>query len=238
MNGIDNKAVLFDKDGTLIEYNTIWPDAVRKMIPLFRAQFSVKDDITDRDILRNLGLENYKVNDSSAIASGTTRDIAHVLTSALDNNDEDVLPFVQNYFYQYTVKKKEQILSIGNVNRLFMRLKAEGFTIGIVTADDYHSTVFTMKHLEIEHMIDFLATGDRYPAKPATDAMESFIGEYQIPAERILFVGDSVVDMQFGKHCRKGIAVLSGVGEEKHLRQYTDAVYPTIHDIPYEHYFD
>ena len=111
MNGIDNKAVLFDKDGTLIEYNTIWPDAVRKMIPLFRAQFSVKDDITDRDIL-GYGLENYKVNDSSAIASGTTRDIAHVLTSALANNDEDVLPFVRNS-YQYTGSKKDKFYRSG-----------------------------------------------------------------------------------------------------------------------------
>ena len=33
--------------------------------------------------------------------------------------------------------------------------------------------------------------------------------------------------MQFARHCRKGIAVLSGVGIEAELIQYTDAIYPT-----------
>ena len=29
------KAILFDKDGTLIRYNTIWPDATEAMMPIF-----------------------------------------------------------------------------------------------------------------------------------------------------------------------------------------------------------
>ena len=42
MNGTDKKAILFDKDGTLIEYNTLWPDATREMIPLFSGKICSK----------------------------------------------------------------------------------------------------------------------------------------------------------------------------------------------------
>ncbi len=237
MTGTDRKAILFDKDGTLIEYNTIWPDATRKMIPIFREKFDVKEDVSDTHLLASLGLYNQKVSDSTAIASGTTKDIARVLNQSLKDESSDVLSFVQDYFNQYTIKHQVEIKSIGNVRSLFNTLKQAGYTLGIVTADDYDSTVFTLKLLDLAVFVDFIATGDRYQAKPAAHAVESFSAAVNVPTDQILFIGDSVIDMQFARHCRKGIAVLSGVGIEAELIQYTDAIYPTIHDVPYSQYF-
>lgn len=241
MNGKNKKAILFDKDGTLIRYNTIWPDATEAMMPIFRKKFPVKDNLTDKILLANLGLGPEKVEDSTAIASGTSWDIAQVLRKALKDEAEidlnDVLQFVRDYFYQYTIDHQEEIQAIGNVKLLFTRLNDEGYTLGIVTADDYQSTKFTLEYLEIDHLVTFVATGDQYKAKPAAEAIETFSAATQIPAKQILFIGDSIVDMEFSKNCRKGIAVLSGVGEKATLAQYTDAIYPTIHDIPFERYF-
>ena len=237
MNGTDKKAILFDKDGTLIEYNTLWPDATREMIPLFREKFAVKEDVSNEQLLERLGLSDQKVKDASAIASGTSEEIAHVLSQSLKDKNDDVLSFVRDYFYQYTIKHQTEIKAIGNVKHLFNSLKQLGYMLGIVTADDYDSTLFTLKHLDLEHFVDFIATGDRYEAKPAAEAINSFSASVNIPNDQILFIGDSVVDMQFAKHGRKGIAVLTGVGIEAGLSQYTDAIYPTIHDVPYSRYF-
>lgn len=237
MNGTDKKAILFDKDGTLIEYNTLWPDATREMIPLFREKFAVKEDVSNKQLLERLGLSDQKVSDATAIASGTSKDIAEVLNQSLKDRSTDVLPFVRDYFNRYTMKHQSELKSIGNVKHLFNTLKQEGYTLGIVTADDYDSTLFTLKHLELEPLVDFIATGDRYEAKPAAEAIDSFSASVNIPTHRILFIGDSVIDMQFAKHCRKGIAVLSGVGIEAELLQYTDAIFPTLHDVPYNRYF-
>ncbi|WP_019155671.1 HAD family hydrolase [Robertmurraya massiliosenegalensis] len=238
MNGIDKKAILFDKDGTLIEYNSIWPDATRAMIPRFRMQFDVQEEIDDEELLQRLGVGEDKVKDCTAIASGTSYDIAEVLKQALKNSDQDTLRFVREYFYQYTIENNKEIKAIGDVKTLFTRLKKADIRIGIVTADDYDSTLFALKQLKVDELVEFIATGDRYEAKPAMEAIEAFSVAIKIPRDQILFIGDSIIDMQFARHCRKGIAVLSGVGEEGELLQYTDAIYPTIHEIPYEQFLE
>lgn len=233
MNGIGKRAILFDKDGTLIEYNTIWPDAAQEMIPLFRKKFDVKEEVSDTQLLANLGLSNQKVKDSTAIASGTSKEIAQVLNQSLKDMNFDVLPFVRDYFYQYTIEHQAEIKAIGDVKKLFSELNQAGYVLGIVTADDYDSTMFTLKHLGIEEWVGFIGTGDRYAAKPAIEAIQEFSSLMNIPRDQVIFIGDSCVDMQFAQHCRKGIAVISGVGIEKELSQYTDAIYSTIHEIPY-----
>lgn len=238
MNEFEKKAILFDKDGTLIEFNKIWLHATRAMIPLFTENFSVRDDVVDKEILEGLGLSEQKVKDSTAIASGTSWDVAQVLQQFLEKEDPNILRFVRAYFYEYTQEHHSDLQEIGNVQKLFRRLKDAGYVIGIVTADDYETSMYTIKHLNLEDMVDFIATGDRYEPKPSMAALDSFSTIFQIPTSNILFVGDSIIDMQFGKHCRKGIAVLSGVGDEQELMRYTDAIYPTIHDVPYEQYLD
>ncbi|MGG0719366.1 HAD family hydrolase [Robertmurraya massiliosenegalensis] len=238
MNGIEKKAILFDKDGTLIEYNSIWPDATRAMIPYFREKFEVKENIGDEELLKRLGVDEEKVKDCTAIASGTSFDIAEVLKQSLKNSNQDTLRFVREYFYQYTIENNKAIKAIGDVKKLFARLKQADIRIGIVTADDYDSTLFALKQLEVEELVEFIATGDRYEAKPAVEAIEAFSAVIKIPRDQILFIGDSIIDMQFARHCHKGIAVLSGVGEEGELIQYTDAIYPTIHEIPYERFLE
>ena len=68
----------------------------------------------------------------------------------MKDRSTDVLPFVRDYFNRYTMKKHQsELKSIGNVKHLFNTLKQEGYTLGIVTADDYDSTLFTLKHLEV-----------------------------------------------------------------------------------------
>lgn len=238
MNGFEKKAILFDKDGTLIEFNTIWLHATQAMIPLFTKTFKVKDDVVDREILEGLGISKEKVEDSTAIASGTSWDVAQVLQQFLEKDDPNVLHFVREYFYEYTKKNHADLKEIGDVQKLFMRLKEAGYVIGIVTADDYETTMYTIKHLKLVDMVDFIATGDRYEPKPSMAALESFSKEFQIPTSNILFIGDSIVDMQFGEHCQKGIGVLSGVGDEQALMRYTDVIYPTIHEIPYAKYLE
>lgn len=236
INGNSKKAIIFDKDGTLIEYNSLWPDATRKMVPLFRSKFAVQASISNDEILSRLGLNAGGVVDSSAIASGTTEEIAHVLEAVLTEVDAAVLPFVRNYFSHYTIRHQSEIHAIGDVRGLFNLLKEQGYTLGIVTSDDHESTVFTLKYLQLTHLVDFVSTGDRYAAKPAAESIHAFSAAFDVPTDRILFVGDSITDMEFAKACRKGIGVLSGVGIKTDLSRYTDAVYPTIHDVPYPLY--
>ena len=237
MNGT-KRAILFDKDGTLIQYNTIWPDAIRAMLPIFREKFDVKIGIRDEQLLSKLGLADQQITDSTPLASGTSRNIAMVLNESLVSKNEDVLDFVRNYFYEYTLTNQDKIQPIGDVKELFTSLTEQGYTLGVITADDYDSTVFTMKHLNIDGLIEFVATGDRYEAKPDSEAMQAFSTAKDFHPDEILFVGDSIVDMQFGKHFKKGIAVLSGVGLKEELIEYTDHYYPTVHDIPYNAFFE
>ena len=179
----------------------------------------MKDNLTDKILLANLGLGPEKVEDSTAIASGTSWDIAQVLRKALKDEAEidlnDVLQFVRDYFYQYTIDHQEEIQAIGNVKLLFTRLNDEGYTLGIVTADDYQSTKFTLEYLEIDHLVTFVATGDQYKAKPAAEAIETFSAATQIPAKQILLLGIRLLTWNLAKTVGKALLFYQVLGKKQ-----------------------
>lgn len=225
------KGILFDKDGTLIEFNGLWIDVTVNVMKSLLREFQLSYDLLPQ-IIEVLGInENGEVNEDSVLASETTLDSAQLIAPIFAREVSVVVDRLNHLYYEETVRKKSEIRPIGNVKQLFLNLKKKGYKIGVVTADNLNITNFTLRLLELQPYVDFIAAADTHPKKPSPEALYAFCQQYTLKKEEVIHIGDTVVDMQFGKHANKGVAVLSGTGSYRTLRQYTDVVLPDIHSL-------
>lgn len=234
MNLTNKKAILFDKDGTLIEYNDLWIEAMDELIHELEKKYKSKKNYNKKILCQQLGIIDSCVTDESPLGTGTTKQIRDTLQHFFIIDKTELLKFVQNYLYQYTIAHQEKLIPIGNLPRLLKGLKKVGYSLGIVTSDGYDSTIFTLKLFEIENYFDVVVTGDRFAPKPEREALEYASLKLGIQPENILYVGDSSVDAKFSKHCGLGIGVTSGVASRDELSKHISFIYETIHDIPYQ----
>ena len=130
------KVLIFDKDGTLTDTSTLWFEPTilvlnelvnRNEMNLTNAEH---DELFDR-----LGITETDIIENSVIASGTVRDMLEVLNHFRPIDIEENYDFVVQYFAEYILSHPEKIQTLGQVKNTLSELKAEGYTIALVTND-------------------------------------------------------------------------------------------------------
>lgn len=226
------KGILFDKDGTLIEFSSAWVDSTYKLIDTVVTEFTKEDQLRkSQEIARMIGLDGDRVVPDSILAAKTSGDIAAVMANVLQADKDSIHKKIKHIYYENAVKESASIKPIGNLVSLFERLRKRNIRIGIVTADNYDATQFTIEKLGIGEYIDFIATADLYKEKPHAEAMQVFCNKFSLQMDEVIHVGDSRVDMEFSKHGLFGVGVLSGVGSEETLRKHTSHIINSVQSL-------
>ena len=82
------KGILLDKDGTLIDFFSIWPVIAREVIPKFIKQIEIYDDGTiEKEMLESMGLHDDKVNPKGAFAYKSYGEVAEDICGVLTDHD-------------------------------------------------------------------------------------------------------------------------------------------------------
>lgn len=226
------KGILFDKDGTLVDFNSLWLESTYELITyIARKHADVYSTEKNKEIASLLGLLDNQIDEHSVLASMTSQDIAKIIADNLHANVEQIHEEINDFYYAYILKNKDKIRGIGNLLVLLKQLKNEGLIIGIVTADNLDITKLTLSVLEIEPYVDFIATADLYEKKPNKEAMLAFCEKFSLQEDEVIHVGDTLIDMKFSKHGKFGVGVLSGVGTEQTLEKYTPYIIESVHSL-------
>ena len=165
------------------------------------------------------------------MAAYTAEDLAIVISNSLQADKNVIHKRINDFFYEEVVNRSDQIKAVGDLVALFKKLKERHFRIGIVTADNFDVTQFTLNHLGIDGYVDFIATADTYMKKPNVEAMQVFCDQFNLQRNEVIHIGDTMVDMEFSKHGLLGVGVLSGVSSEETLRKFTPYVLKTVEDL-------
>lgn len=227
------KGILFDKDGTLIEFTGLWKAIAKGLVE----ELVGPDNLLLKEkLLGSIGLKNDEVNPTSILASGTTKDIAGAFRQVLL---DEHFPFRESLYHWIEIKilelTKQNIHAVkptADLKTLFESLKEQELRIGIATADDQDTTLLTLDMLGITHYFDFIGTSDRYEKKPHPQMMEAFCEVVGLSAKEVVMVGDTYVDIEFARkaRCQYVIAVHSGAGQDKDL-QGADFLISSVGDI-------
>ena len=213
------KAILFDKDGTLLKFSDIWVDSIVKCLSKKNLNHDAK-----KKLFKKIGVkENNEVEENSILSSETVEDLALIFSEFMDESPEEIYKDIDDFLLEFLKENKSEIKETCDLKSLFTDLKNRGIIIGLFTSDNYRQAKYSMEYLNLDSFIDFYAAADLYEKKPSIESLEIFKKKYSLRDQEIIIVGDSKVDMIFGKDTLK-LGVLCGTGSREMLERYTENI--------------
>ncbi|WP_417434133.1 HAD family hydrolase [Hoeflea sp.] len=228
--GNEIKAILFDKDGTLIDFDKTWAEINRK-----GALIAADGDAALADILLvecGMDLSTGKTRADSMFAAANASEIAaHMVAHGSPFEPEELMRRLDQTF----VEGAESPWPICDLKALMQTLAGSGLSLGIASSDGEASIRRTVEVLELSSEIDFIAGYDSgYGPKPEPGMLLAFAAHLGLEPSQIAMVGDNGHDMEMARAAAAGaaIGVLSGTGTRQTLKALADVLIGSVADLP------
>jgi phosphoglycolate phosphatase len=224
------RAVLFDKDGTLIDFRATW-------LPAYEAIVRRLVDADERAVDRLLAAGGYdrasgRIDPSSVLAAGTNLEIAAVWAGLIGHSD--VAGLATRVNLEFMRHAETSLVPVTDLPALFRGLRQRGLRLGVATNDSELGLRAQIERLEIGALIDFFCGYDSgHGAKPGPGMVEAFARSVDLPAAAIAVVGDSLHDLDMARAAGAGltIGVLTGASPRDTLAPHADHVIASIAEI-------
>ncbi|MBJ8026810.1 MULTISPECIES: HAD family hydrolase [Bacillus cereus group] len=228
------KAILFDKDGTLMDFHSIWikvaEELVAELIELHQLPQSLQ-----LTILGEIGVKGAFVHPSSVLAAGTSLDIAKICCKYIPSvKESDMHHWISGKLFTLMYEHRSHMRMTADLPRVLQTLKDKGFILGVVTADDFAPTELFLKQYRLESFFDCIVTADTFPAqKPDKQIVEAFCEKFSLDSSEVAVVGDTPTDLHLAKNSGGcyAIGVLSGTGDRQTLAPLADVVLDSVGDL-------
>lgn len=234
---MDVQAIIFDKDGTLMKFDSFWVGVSRCAVTDILQQLG-REDIPVNRLLEALGVAGDTADIDGLLCKGTYEQIGLAIGEFLreygvDVSDTDIVNMTLSAYNENAdAEKIEPVCE--NIREVLEHLKHSGRKLAVVTTDDLQITHKCLEGLGIEDLFERVYTDDgRNPVKPNPWCASEFLSEFCIPVQKAVMVGDTMTDIRFARNA--GISVI-GVGETANSRErlmpHADAVIPNISYLP------
>ena len=223
------KAVLFDKDGTLIDYDQTWAKINLRVVRMAAAG----DEARAVLMCEKGGIDPATGSSlpDSLFGSGNTVEIAEMLYTNGCPVPRDKLVFDIDTVFQSGADSSVPLADLGKV---FRALTAAGFVLGIASNDSETGVLKTMEALNVVDQISFACGYDSgHGAKPSAGMVRAFSASIGTDTSQVAVVGDSRHDMEMARAAGSiAIGVLSGTGTRRSLDGYCDAMLNNVGELP------
>lgn len=184
--------VIFDLDGTLVEFR--YPSA------------EVRQSIID--LLRSLGISL-----PPEVVRRPTQDIfdevAIQVKKSCSLNLDEVMARVNEVIDLYEMKAAISTTIFEDAKNVLEALKNDGLKIALVTNNGRKATEYMLEKFELKGFFDIIVTrNDRLRLKPYPDGILWVINRVGASKTRTLFVGDSPIDVKASRAAGVTVAVL------------------------------
>lgn len=223
------KAVIFDKDGTLLDFDAFWVTMSYYAIEEMLQRLEIKEDLTE-EILKGFGIENGITDINGVICYGTYEMMADIMQEILKGYGYD---FTAKEIFEVSVDCYHKNSDKGiikppceDIRGVLKQLKDAGVVLAVVTSDDEFGAKKCFKTLGIEDMFDYIYANDgKTPVKPDPFYIHDLCRKTGFSKDELVMVGDTMTDVEFARNA--GVYMIGVAKEEKNketLRPVVDCV--------------
>ena len=222
------RAVIFDKDGTLFEFEKTW---MRYCDRLFDKL--VDEDTQMRTALAGacgLDMASRSFIPGSPIVGGSIEELCRSWAALLpDHSLDDVISLSGRIIAELEPEP------LCDLPKLVNTLRENGILLGVITNDLESAARGQLQSAGIENEFDLILGSDSgYPPKPEPDSILAFCHNMDILPAEVAMVGDSLHDLKAAKQSGIGLAVgvLTGPAESAALSPLADIVLDNVSQLP------
>ena len=227
------KIVVFDKDGTLLDFDSFWVAITDRAIEDMLVRIDCPN-LTKKEFLETLGVHDGTVDIDGELCGGSYSSMGDVLYRVLVEHGsnigrEDLFEIAISCFSD-AMKVGTVVPDCEDIRGVLGGLTDAGIKIILVTNDNLTGAKLCLEQLGIYDMFDGIYADDgEHPSKPDPYYADEICKKYGVDHDSVVMVGDTDVDMRFAKNAGiRGIGIAKNERNKAILMQYTDTV---IHDI-------
>ena len=228
------QAIIFDKDGTLIDFDAMWGGWV---IYLAEQLHSISGLHVHEPLCLAMGYDdlNKKVLAHGKLAATPMSQLYHLTVEVMQS-------------LGLTIGQAEQVVEQGwcipdpvalakqftDTRALFQKLHSQNIQIGIATTDDRAPTQAMIEAFDIEeYLTTMVCADDGIPAKPAPDMVLTICERMNVNPSKVMVVGDTTADLKMARAAGAGlvVGVLSGVSASNDLIHYADVLIESVDEL-------
>ncbi len=230
-DGAAIKGVLFDKDGTLIDFTATWREAIEKIA----SHLAGGDENLTLTLCDAVGYDmRTKVFlPGSPVVAGSVDMVAELMASILPKWSAAQIEDLANR--TALEMGADDLAPVGRLRETLVALREMGCSLGVATHDAEATAHANIRTLGVDDLFDFVAGYDSgHGHKPGPGMPNAFAAAIGADPAETVMVGDSVHDLGAGRAagCALSVGVLTGPATEAELAPEGDMVLPSIADLP------
>jgi len=222
----DIAAILFDKDGTLFDFDATWGAWARGVVfELARGDVALAERLA-RTIGYDLAAQRFERH--SAVIAGTVEEVAQLMVPHLPGRSVSDLVVDLDA----AACRAPQVAAV-DLDHCLGGLREAGLRLGVATNDSEASARAQLQRAGVEGLFDFIAGYDSgFGGKPAPGQLLAFAAQVGVAPARVAMVGDSLHDLAAARAAgMTALAVLTGPAPREVLEGAADRVFDTIDGI-------
>ncbi|MFD1694804.1 HAD family hydrolase [Roseibium aestuarii] len=224
------RAILFDKDGTLLDFDRTW-----SRINLAAARHGARGDTAVAEHFLRLGGQDPVTGRTAAgslFAAGNAVEIAEAWVAAGAAFDHTTLARDLDRIF---AEGMTEAVPLPGVPEVFAQLSGMDLLLGVASSDSEASVRVFVEGLGAASSFRFLCGYDSgHGPKPEPGMVQGFAAATGLTADSIAMVGDNTHDLEMARRAGAGLAigVLSGTGTRADLAPLADLILDSVAELP------